>query len=135
MLFVHSVFVVHGWSQTAVEKIEAAGVKGMIIAGFFSVTQGEVIQADEVSTIIKYYNVWDGACYKKVLRHANPDYQKNAKVAVVYSVGMAMGSCLVAGIYRKYMLICGIIGLMLFISAIILKLKRKGKGTWQEERL
>lgn len=105
----------------AVAKIEKNDAKGMVIAGFFSVTKGEVIHADETSTIIEYYYEWDGANYKTVLHQANPDYPKNAKVAVAYSVGMAMGSCLVVGFYRRYMLICGIIGMILFVSGIILR--------------
>lgn len=128
LCFLYIVYVLYlAGVRQAVAKIEAAGARGMVIGGFLSVTQGEVIRADETSTIIKYYNVWDGAEYQKVLHHANAAYSQNAKVAVVYSVGMAMGSCLVAGFYRKYMLICGVIGLILCISAIILKLKRKGK--------
>lgn len=73
--------------------------------------------------------------YRKVLHHANANYPENTKVAVAYSVGMGIGSCLVVGLYEKHMLICGIMGLILFVSGIVLKLKRKGKVTWQEERL
>ncbi len=119
----------------AVAKIDATGAKVMVIAGFWAVTEGEVIYADETRVIIEYYYEWDGADYRKVLHHANANYPENTKVAVAYSVGMGIGSCLVVGLYEKHMLICGIMGLILFVSGIVLKLKRKGKVTWQEERL
>lgn len=120
LLYIMYVIYIAG-VKWAVAKIETTHAKGIVIAGFFSVTEGEVIHADETSTIIEYYYKWDGAIYRKVMHHANSDYPKNAKVAVAYSVGMAMGSCLVVGFYRRYMLICGIIGMTLFVSGIILR--------------
>lgn len=119
LCIVYAVYI--AGAKWAVAKIEAADAKGMVIARFFSVTEGEVIRADETGTVIEYYYEWDGANYKTVLHHANPDYPKGAKATVVYSVGMAMGSCLVVGFYRRYMLVCGIIGMVLFISGMILR--------------
>lgn len=45
----------------AVAKIDATGAKVMVIAGFWAVTEGEVIYADETRVIIEYYYEWDGA--------------------------------------------------------------------------
>ncbi len=128
LCFLYSVYALYmAGVRWAVAKIEAAGAKGMVIAGFYSVTQGEVIRSDDSCTLIEYYYEWDGADYRKVLYGVSDDYPVNTKVPVVYSVGMAMGSCLVVGFYRKHMLICGISGLILFVVSMVLKVKRKGK--------
>jgi len=136
LCFLYTVYVVYiAGANWALARIQTAGAKGIVIAGSLSITEGEVIYVDESCTAIEYYYVWDGIDYTRVLHHVNADFPQNAKVAVVHSNTTLAGGGLVVGFYRKYMLICGMTGLILFILSIIFKLKRKGKETWQEERL
>ncbi len=118
----------------AVVKIQASGAKTMTVAGVVSLTEGEVIRADDEYTIIQYYNEWDGTDYKKVITHANADYPVNSKVPVVDVLGIGPGDCLVAGYYKKSVLFMSMIAFIMFVLGFILYLKRKEIDKWQEEK-
>ncbi len=117
-----------------IATIEASGAKTMTVAGVVSLTEGEVIRADDECTIIQYYSEWDGTDYKKVIAHANTDYSVNSKVPVVDVLGMGPGSCLVAGSYKKHILFLSMMAFILFALGFILYLKRKEIDKWQEEK-
>ncbi len=117
----------------AAAKAEEANARGMTIASIISIAEGEVVSIDKERMLIEYYYEWDGAYYRTVRNFIPPTYYEGAKVTVVCFLGTGNGVCLVAGLYSGYVQICGVIGLLLVISGIMIK--RKGKVTWQEEKL
>lgn len=117
----------------AAAKVEEANARGMTIASIISIVEGEVVSIDNERMLIEYYYEWDGAYYRTVRNFIPPTYYEGAKAMVVCILGMGSGSCLVVGLYSRYVQICGVIGLLLVISGIMIK--RKGKVTWQEEKL
>lgn len=123
--------------KQTVAKIEASGTKAITIASVVTLTAGEVVKADDKCVIIRYYNEWDGADYQKIISHANAcvDYSVNDKIPIVYCVGMGAGSCLVPGLYQKYMLILSAIAFIILVFGLTINLKRKEKDKWQEEKL
>ena len=115
-------------AERAAEGLRASDAKAVIIAGVISVTEGEVVRADDGCTIIRYYHEWDGTDYKRVIPRVNADYPVNTRLPVVYSLGMGIGSCLAVGFYRKTMLLIGVTGVILLILGMGLNFRKKGIG-------
>ncbi|MCI8616401.1 hypothetical protein [Parablautia intestinalis] len=136
MYLLYTAFVKHAFL-----KIEASGEKAMTAAFVVTLTEGNVVYSGDDYVAVEYFYEWDGAYYRWISAHANAAYIVNTKVPVVYTLGMGIGSCFVVGFYRKYMLLLGIMGLILFFTGFILKsililnLKRKETEKWQEEKL
>lgn len=122
-------------AECAVVKMEVSGIKIMSIAGVMALSEGKVIRSDDEYTIIQYYSEWDGADYRKVIAHANVNYPEKSKVPIVDILGMAPGSCLVVGFYKKYILILSMTAFLIFVLGLILNLKRKEMDKWQERKL
>lgn len=110
------------------EALEVSGKKTVTIAGIAAVTEGEVVRAERGCTVIRYYHEWDGTDYQRVIAGKNADYPLNARVPVVYTVGMGAGSCLAAGFYRKPMQALSVAGVVLLLAGITLNSIKKGKG-------
>ncbi len=110
------------------EALEVSGKRSVTIAGVAAVTEGEVVRAGSGHTVIRYYHEWDGTDYQRVFARENADYPLNARVPVVYTVGMGAGSCLAAGFYRKPMQALSVVGAVLLLVGITLSLLKKGKG-------
>ncbi len=58
------------------------------------------------------------------------DYPEAAKLPVIYSVGMAAGSCLAVGFYKSYVQALGVLGAALLLAGFIvnsyMNFKKKG---------
>ncbi len=121
-------------SRRIVAGLKTSEAKTLTIAGMVAVTEGEVVRAEEGHTIIRYYHEWDGTEYQSVIAHVNADYSEDAKMPVVYSVGMGAGSCLVVGFYRKPMQVMGVVGAVLLLTGMALNFRKKGIEKWQEEK-
>lgn len=115
-------------SRRIVAELKTSEAKTLTIAGMVAVTEGEVVRAEAGHTVIRYYHEWDGTEYQSVIAHVNADYSENAKVPVVYSVGMGAGSCLAVGFYRKPMQVMGVVGAVLLLLGTVLNFKKEGNG-------
>lgn len=122
------------WCTQAGKKLETQ-VNGYkcTATGILAVAEGTVEITAKGVTLIAYYYEWDGAIYYKVIPYTNPDYPENAKVIVVYILGVGPGDCLVSGFYLDKYLRIGVAGLIMIVFGIIGKEWRRRK--WQEERL
>ncbi len=121
-------------SRRIVAGLNTSAAKTLTFAGLVAVTEGEVVRAEAGHTVIRYYHEWDGTEYQSVIAHVNADYSEDAKMPVVYSVGMGAGSCLVVGFYRKPMQVMGVVGAVLLLTGMALNFRKKGIEKWQEEK-
>lgn len=112
-------------SRRIVDELRTSEAKALTL-GMVAVTEGEVVRAEAGHTVIRYYHEWDGTEYQSVIAHINADYPENAKIPVVYSVGMGAGSCLAAGFYERPMQVMGVIGAVLLLSGTVLYFRKKG---------
>ena len=112
--------------ELAKEQVETAEYGCVEIAGMIAVAEGTVTRAEDDWTKIAYFHYWDGAVYNKIIPYKNPDYPVNAKVIVVCLPGFGPGNCLVSGFYRNRFLMCGVVGLLMSITGVII-LKNNGK--------
>lgn len=108
------------------EALETSGERTVIIAGVAAVTEGEVVRSGNGRTVIRYYHEWDGTDYQRVITGENTDYPLNARVPVVYTVGMGAGSCLAAGFYRRPVQALSVVGAVMLLAGVTLTLFKKG---------
>lgn len=111
--------------ERAAQSLTASGKKALVI-GMSTLTEGEVIRADDEYTIIQYYHEWDGTDYRNVRSYAVPDYQTGTKVPAVYTIGMGAGTCLIVGFYKRIMLNLFIAGVILILLGMVINFKKKG---------
>lgn len=105
--------------EYARDRVRAAEHSCVEIAGWMAIAEGTVTRADDDKTIIAYFYFWDGAVYNKVIPYRNPDYPENAKVMVAYLSASGPGNCLVSGFYQNRFLVCGVVGLIISITGVI----------------
>lgn len=133
-LFCAAYMLYYAASRRTIADLGESGARGITIVGMAAVTEGKVVRAENGYTVIRYYHVWDGTDYQKVIARENEDYPENAAVPVIYTVGMGAGSCLVPGFYRRLLQAMNAAGAIMLLLGIILGIKKKGKKKWQEKK-
>ncbi|MCM1113149.1 MAG: hypothetical protein NC399_07855 [Muribaculum sp.] len=106
-------------SWQAVNALEESGTKTFTVGGMVAVAEGEVVRTEAGRTIVQYYHEWDGTEYRSVKNHISAGYPENAKLPVIYTVGMGAGSCLAVGLYRQPVQILGAAGAVLLLSGLM----------------
>ena len=99
--------------------MEESGAKTFTVGGMVAVAEGEVVRTEAGRTIIRYYHEWDGTEYRSVKNHISTGYPENAKLPVIYTVGMGAGSCLAVGLYRQPVQILGAAGAVLLLLGLM----------------
>lgn len=129
ILFVSGLFLIRlcidyvlftGRCELAKGRLEKAENRCIVMAGILAMSEGTVTHADDGWTKISYFYDWDGAVYNRIIPYENPAYPENAKVIVVYLLGVGPGDCLVSGFYLKRFLLCGVAGLLISITGVII---------------